>query len=138
MVHSGLSLMTSMFSCVLCMFLSEIHAIFRSRLFVIYSKSKYSSDMFYDWKFPEMVHPGLLWMTDMFSCVLCMFLNEVYAIFRSRMFVIYSKFKHSSDMFYAWKFSEMVHPGVLWMTGKLSCVLSIFFLPKEHPNMFFP
>jgi hypothetical protein len=33
---------------------------------------------------------------------------------------------------------EMVHPGSALMTGMFFCILCIFFLPKEHPHMFFP
>ena len=47
------------------------------RKFVICYKSKYSSDMFYDWKFSEMVHLGSALMTGMFSCILCMFLCPI-------------------------------------------------------------
>ena len=42
-------------------------------MFVIYYESKYSSDMFYDLKLSEMIHPGQVLMTGMFSCILCMF-----------------------------------------------------------------
>ena len=42
-------------------------------MFVIYHKSKYSSVMFYDLKLSEMVHPGQVLMTGIFSCILCMF-----------------------------------------------------------------
>ena len=42
-------------------------------MFVIYDKPRYSSVMFYNLKFSEMVHPGQVLMTDMFSCILCMF-----------------------------------------------------------------
>ena len=44
-----------------------------SRMFVIYYKSKYTSDMFCNLKFLEIVHPGSALMTGMFSCILCMF-----------------------------------------------------------------
>jgi len=43
------------------------------RIFVIYYKSKYSLDMFYDWKSSEMVHPRSALMTGMFFCILYMF-----------------------------------------------------------------
>ena len=42
-------------------------------MFVIYHKSKYSSVMFYDLKLSEMVHPGQVLMTGIFSCILWMF-----------------------------------------------------------------
>ena len=32
----------------------------------------------------------------------------------------------------------MVDPGSALMTGMFSCILSMFYLPKEHPHMFFP
>ena len=78
MVHPGSALMTGMFSCILCMFClpkEHPHMFFflGSRMFVIYYKSKYSSDMFYDLKFSEMVHTGSALMTGMFSHILCMF-----------------------------------------------------------------
>ena len=50
------------------------------------------------------------------------------------MFVIYYKSKYSSDVFCDQKFSEMVYPGSVLMTGMFSCM---FCLPKEHPDMFF-
>ena len=68
----------------------------------------------------------------------CFQMFEICAIFRSRMFVIYDKPKYSSDMFYDLKLSEMVHPGSVFMTGMISRILCMFFLPKEHPHMFFP
>jgi hypothetical protein len=48
--------------------------------------------------------------------------------------MIYYKSKYSSDVFYDSKFSEMVYPGSVLMTGMFFCV---FCLPKEHPHMFF-
>ena len=50
----------------------EISAILGSRMFVIYDKSKYSSDMFYDLNLSEMIHSGSVLMIGMFSCILCM------------------------------------------------------------------
>ena len=41
-------------------------------MFVICNKSKCSSDMFYDSRLLELVHPGSALMTGMFSCILCM------------------------------------------------------------------
>ena len=41
-------------------------------MFVIYYKSKYSSHVFYDYKFSEMVYPGSVLMTDMFFYILCL------------------------------------------------------------------
>ena len=48
--------------CFVCS--KSIHICFfmGSRMFVIYYKSKYSSDMFYDWKFSEMVYSGSVLM----------------------------------------------------------------------------
>ena len=40
-------------------------------------------------------------------------------------------------MLYDWKFSEMLHPGPALMTGMFSCILSMFYFLKEHPDMFF-
>ena len=91
--------------------------------------------MFYDWKFSEMIHPEWGLMTDMFSCILCMFCLPKE---HPNMFVIYCMSKYSSDMFYDWKFLEMVHPGSALMTGVFSCILCMLFLSKEHPHMFFP
>ena len=82
-------------------------------MFVIYYKSKYSSDMFYCWKFSEMVHFGSVMMLVYFLCMFCLFKEPILG---SRMFMISYKSKYSSDMFYDWKFSEMVHPGsALWL-----------------------
>ena len=77
-------------------------------MFVIYDKSNYSSDMFYDRKFSEMVHPGSTLMTGMF----CLLKGhpDMFSL-GSRMFVIDHKSKYSSVMFYDLKLSEMVHPG---------------------------
>ena len=44
-----------------------------SRMFVIYYKSKYTSDIFYDWKFLGIVYPGSALMTGIFFCILCIF-----------------------------------------------------------------
>ena len=51
--------------CVYFVCLKSIHICFflGFRMFVIYYKSKYSSDMFYDWKFSEVVHCGSAIMT---------------------------------------------------------------------------
>ena len=62
---------------------------------------------------------------------------EICAILGSRMFVIYDKSKYSSDMLYDLNVSEMIHSRSVLMTGMFSCILCIFFLPKEHPRMFF-
>ena len=42
-------------------------------MFMICYKSNYSSDLFYDSKFSEMVHPRSALMIGMFSCILYMF-----------------------------------------------------------------
>ena len=34
--------------------------------------------------------------------------------------------------------SEMIHSGSILMIGMFSSILWMFFLPKEHPHMFFP
>ena len=49
-----------------------------------------------------------------------------------------NKSKYSSNMLYDWKFSEMVHPRSALMIGMFSCILCIFYLPNQHPHMFFP
>ena len=53
------------------------------------------------------------------------------------MFVIYDKSKYSSDMFDDLNLSEMIHSGSVLMIGMFFCTLCMFFLPKEHPHMFF-
>ena len=136
MVHTRSGLMTGMFSCILWMFffcLKSIQICFflGSRMFVICYKSKYSSAMFYNWKFSEIVHPGSGLMTGMSFCVLCMFFLGI------QHFVICYKSKYSSDMFYDWKFLEMVHPGSALMSGMFLHILCMFYLSKEHPHMFF-
>ena len=74
------------------------------RMFVIYYNSKYSSNMFYDWNFLEMVHPGSALMTDMFSYILCMFClpkehpNMFFLGIQNVCHLLQSKY--SSDMFY--------------------------------------
>ena len=58
---------------VFCLKSIQICFLLESRMPVICYKSKYSSDMFYDRKFSEMVHSGSAIMTGMFFCILCMF-----------------------------------------------------------------
>ena len=41
-------------------------------MFGVYYKSKYSPAVLNDQKFLEIVHPGSVLMTGMFSCILCM------------------------------------------------------------------
>ena len=58
---------------LVCFLIFCVWFILESRMFMIHYKSKYTSDMFYDWNFLEMVHPASALMTGMFSCILCMF-----------------------------------------------------------------
>ena len=58
--------------CFVCLKSIQICFFLGSRMFVICYKSKYSSVMFYEWRFLEMVHPGSALMTGMFSRILCM------------------------------------------------------------------
>ena len=96
------------------------------------NKSKYSSDMFYDWKFSEMVHPASALMTDMFSCILFMFF---FSKEHPDMFLIDYKYKYNSDMFYDWNFLETVYSGSVMM----ACIFSVFcacfamFFPYQNP-----
>ena len=117
--------------CFVCSYSIHICFFLGSRMFIICYKSNYSSGMFYDWKFSEMVHPGSALMTGMFSHILCMF------FLGSRMFVIYYKAKNTSDMFYDWNFLEMVHPASALMTGMFSCILYMFVCPKSIHICFF-
>ena len=59
--------------CFVCLKSIQICVFLGFRMFMIYHRSKYSSVMFYDLKLSEMVHPGQVLMTGMFSCILCMF-----------------------------------------------------------------
>ena len=147
MVHPGSALMTGMFFCILCMFLFCLKSIqicffLGSRMFVICYKCKYSSDMFYDWKISEW------YILDQHQWLVCFPVFCVYIFFclksiqicfvlGSRVFVICYKSKYSSDMFYDWNFSEVVHPGSALRTGMFFCILCMFCLSKEHPHMFF-
>ena len=56
--------------CFVCLKSIHICCFLVSRMFVIYYKSRYSSGMFYDWKFPEKVQSGSVMMACIFS-VLC-------------------------------------------------------------------
>ena len=149
MAHTGWGLMAGMCSCILWMFfffcLKSIQICFfflGSSMFLICYKSKYSSDVFYHWKFSEMIHPWSALVIVCFPvfCVcffFCLKSIQICFFLGSRMFVICYKSKYSSDMFYDWKFSEMVHPKWGLITDMFSCILCMFCLPKEHPNMFF-
>jgi hypothetical protein len=121
--------------------LYQICTILGSRMFMICNKSKYTSGMFSDWKFSEMVHPGWAFMTVMFSYILCIFCvpeeHPNMFLLGFRMFVIYEKSKYSSDLFYDWKILEMIHPKTALVNGMFSCIPCTFFLQKEHPHMFF-
>ena len=88
-------------------------------MFVIYYKSKYSPAVLNDQKFLEIVHPGSVLMTGMFSCMFCLPKDhpDMFFFWGSRMFVMYLKFKYSSDMF--------------------SCILCMFCFPKSIQICFF-
>ena len=71
-------------------------------------------------------------------CFCCLKSIQMCFFLGSRMFVKKNyKSKYSSNMFYDWKFSEMVHPGWVLITGMFSCILCMVCLPKEHLHMFF-
>ena len=108
-----------------------LYALWACRLY------KYSSDMFYDWKFSD---PGSALMTGMFSCILCFVcLKSIHICFflGSRTFVIYPKSKYSSVMFYDLKLSEMVHPEQVLMTGIFSVFCVCFSCQKTIHIGFF-
>ena len=77
------------------------------------------------------------WLVCFPVCFVCPKSIQICFFLRSRMFVIYYKSKYSSDMFYEWNFSEMVHPGSALMAGVFSCLLCMFCCLKKHPDMFF-
>ena len=124
--------------CFFCLKSIQICFFLGSTIFVICYKSKYSSDMFYDWKFSEMISNDD-WYVFLYSVyvVFCLKSIQIYFLLESRMPVICYKSKYSSDMFYDWKFSEMVQSGSAIMTGMFFCILCMFCLSKEHPHMFF-
>ena len=69
--------------CFVCLKSIYICCFFVSKMFVIYDKFKYSSGMFYDWKFPETVQSGSVMMACIFYvwCVCFACLKRIHICF---------------------------------------------------------